>query len=36
MPKDLTDKDMGISGRVFRELISEHTGKDIRKVRAAI
>jgi len=36
MPKDLTEKDMGISGRVFRELISEHTGKDIRKVRAAI
>jgi DNA repair protein RecO (recombination protein O) len=36
VPKDLTEKDMEISGRVFRELISEHAGKDIRKIKAAI
>jgi DNA repair protein RecO (recombination protein O) len=36
IPNDLTERDLEISGRVFRELISEHTGKDIRKVRAAI
>ena len=36
LPKDLTEKDLEVSGRVFRELISEHTGRDIRKVRAII
>jgi DNA repair protein RecO (recombination protein O) len=36
LPKDLTEKDLEVSGRVFRELISEHTGKDIRKVRTII
>jgi DNA repair protein RecO len=35
-PKDLTEKDLEISGRVFREIISDHTGKDIRKVRVFI
>jgi DNA repair protein RecO (recombination protein O) len=33
LPKDLSEKDLEISGRVFREIISDHTGKDIRKVR---
>jgi len=33
---DLTAKELEISGRVFRELISDHTGKDIRKVKMAI
>jgi DNA repair protein RecO (recombination protein O) len=33
---DLTDKDLEISGRVFREIISDHTGKDIRKVKIYI
>jgi len=33
---DLTEKDMEISGRVFRELISDHTGRDIRKVKAML
>ena len=31
LPKDLTAKDLEISGRVFREIISDHTGRDIRK-----
>jgi DNA repair protein RecO (recombination protein O) len=33
LPKDLTAKDLEISGRVFREIISDHTGRDIRKAR---
>jgi len=33
LPRDLTVKDMEISGRVFREIISDHTGRDIRKAR---
>jgi DNA repair protein RecO (recombination protein O) len=36
LPKDLTEKDLEVSGRVFREIISEHTGRDIRKVRTTI
>jgi DNA repair protein RecO (recombination protein O) len=36
LPEDLTGKDLEISGRVFREIISEHTGKDMRKARAFI
>lgn len=36
LPEDLTGKDMEISGRVIREIISDHTGKDVRKVRAFI
>jgi DNA repair protein RecO len=36
LPKDLSEKDLEISGRVFREIISDHTGKDIRKVRVFI
>lgn len=33
---DLTEKDLEISGKVFRELISDHTGKDIRRYKAVI
>ena len=33
LPNDLPAKDMEISGRVFREIISDQTGKDIRKVK---
>jgi len=33
---DLTEKDMEISSRFFRELISDHTGRDIRKVKAML
>lgn len=29
--KDLTDKELELSGNYFRELISDHTGKDIRR-----
>ncbi|MFH1709866.1 MAG: DNA repair protein RecO [bacterium] len=36
MPKDLTEKELEVSGRVFKELISEHSGRDIRKVKDAI
>jgi DNA repair protein RecO (recombination protein O) len=36
LPEDLTAKDLEISGRVFREIISDHTGKDIRKAKAFI
>ncbi len=36
LPSDLTEKDLQISGRVFREIISDHTAVDIRKARAFI
>lgn len=36
LPGDLTEKDLQISGRVFREIISDHTAVDIRKARAFI
>jgi DNA repair protein RecO (recombination protein O) len=36
LPKGLTEKDLDVSGRVFREIISEHTGRDIRKVKAML
>ncbi len=32
----LTEKDLEISGKVFRELISDHTGVDIRKFKVVI
>lgn len=33
---DLTQKDMEISAKVFKELISDHTGQDIRRLKAVI
>jgi DNA repair protein RecO (recombination protein O) len=33
---DLTAKDLEVTGKIFRELISDHTGFDIRKFRVAI
>jgi DNA repair protein RecO (recombination protein O) len=36
LPGDLAEKDLQISGRVFREIISDHTGTDIRKARTFI
>jgi len=33
---DLTEKDLEISGKVFKELISDHTGIDIRRYKAVI
>jgi len=36
LPKSLTEKDLEVSGRVFKEIISEHTGRDIRKVKAIL
>ncbi len=33
---DITEKELEISGKVFREIISDHTGFDIRRYKAAI
>jgi len=33
---DLTRKDIEISAKVFKELISDHTGQDIRRLKAVI
>ncbi len=33
LPTDLSENDLKISGRIFRNIISDHTGKDIRKAR---
>ena len=35
-PKDINEKDLEISGRVLREAISDHTGRDIRKMKVFI
>jgi len=34
--KNLTDRDLEISGKIFRELISDHAGKDLRGLKAVI
>ena len=36
LPNDIPEKGLDISGRIFKEIISEHSGKDIRKIKAAI